>query len=49
MVRSKTVLELDAAGDAEEVEDEGAVEDVGDAARGAELGHVELAAEEVVE
>ena len=57
MVRSKTALELDAVGCAEvevEVEDVGeeavaAVEDMGDAAKGAELGHVELAAEAAVE
>jgi hypothetical protein len=58
MVRSKTALELDAVGCAEEVEVEvedvgeeavAAVEDMGDAAKGAELGHVELAAEAAVE
>ena len=55
MVRSNTALELDAAGGAEEVDEEvgveavGAVDDMGDAARGAELGHVELAAEAAVE
>ena len=55
MVRSNTALELDAAGGAEEVDEEvgveavGAVDDMGDAARGAGLGHVELAAEAAVE
>ena len=54
MVRSNTALEVDAVGGAEVVEEEaveavGAVEDMGDAARGAELGHVELAAEAAVE
>jgi hypothetical protein len=56
MVRSKkAALVLDAAGSAEEVEEEGgveavgAVEDMGFAARGAELGHVELTAEAAVE
>lgn len=48
-MRSNTALEVDAAGGAEEVEEEGGVEDVGDAARGAELGHVELMAGAAVE
>jgi hypothetical protein len=54
MVRSKTELRLEEVGCAEEVadvgEDEmGSIEDTGDAAAGAELGHVELAAEAALE